>query len=106
MEAKGEQLLQELVSQEQALVKRLEASKKRAAKIIDDAHAESASIMALAKEKSEATLRQYTAQAKAEAQKIHDEILSKARQQVEAAQAQAKKGMKKAVNFVVERVLP
>lgn len=106
MEAKGEKLLQELVNQEQELVKKVEAAKKKAAKILEDAHAESASIMERAHEKGDATVNERVTKAKEEAKQVHEEITAAAQKQVEVTQTQAKKGMKKAVDLVMERVLP
>jgi vacuolar-type H+-ATPase subunit H len=106
LEAKGEKLLQELVNQEQELVKKVDAAKKKAAKILEDAHAESASIMERAREKGDATVNERVTKAKEEARQVHEEITVAAQKQVEVTQAQAKKGMKKAVDLVMERVLP
>ncbi len=106
LEAKGEQLLQDLVNQEKAVSAKVDGTKEQAAKIVQDAYAEAAALKAKATERAEVLYKDVMTKASAEADAAKAEVLSKAKAEVEVVQSLAKANMDKAVKAVLERVLP
>ena len=106
MEARGEKLLQDLVGQEKTLMVKLDEAKKEAAQIIEKAQAEASSIIAKAREKSQTALKDQQEKTQAEADAEREEILGGIRSDVDALEKQSKKNTDKAVQLVMERVLP
>jgi len=106
LEAKGEKLLQDLVSQEAALMSKLDDAKAEAAKLIADAEGEAQGLIAKAKKSAESKAKKALDKAQAETEKVRESVLSEANAAVTATQANAKSNLDKAVNLVMERVLP
>lgn len=105
LEAHGEKLLQELVSQEQNLVAKVEAAKAEAAKLIEEAQAEAQRIRAQAAEQAEQTRQAYGERAKAEAEQARKEVLKLAQADVDSLEARAQSNRAAALELVLERVL-
>lgn len=106
MEAKGEQLLQDLVNQEKAITAKVDSSKEQAAKLVADAHAEAASLKASATQKAEALYKEVMQKATADAEVAKNDLLAKAKQEAGMIESLAKANIDKAVKMVLERVLP
>jgi vacuolar-type H+-ATPase subunit H len=106
LEAKGEQLLQDLVNQEKAITAKVDSSKEQAAKLVADAHAEAASLKSAATQKAEALYKEVMQKATADADVAKNELLAKAKQEASMIEQLAKNNMDKAVKMVLERVLP
>jgi vacuolar-type H+-ATPase subunit H len=106
LEAKGEQLLQDLVNQEKAITAKVDSSKEQAAKIVADAHAEAASLKTGATQKAEALYKEAMQKATADAEVAKNDLLAKAKQEAGMIESLAKANMDKAVKMVLERVLP
>lgn len=106
MEAKGEQLLQDLVNQEKTIVGKVDGAREQAAKLVQDAYAEAASLKAKATEKAEALFKDMMGKANAEAETARGDILGKAKAEVGMTENLAKANMDKAVKLVLERVMP
>lgn len=106
METKGEQLLQDLVNQEKAVSAKVDGAKEQAAKIVQDAYTEAASLKAKATERAEALYKEVMSKAQAEADTAKSDVLNKAKAEVDVVVSLAKANMDKAVKVVLERVLP
>jgi vacuolar-type H+-ATPase subunit H len=106
LEAKGEQLLQDLVNQEKAITAKVDSSKEQAAKLVADAHAEAASLKASATQKAEALYKEVMQKATADAEVAKNDLLAKAKQEAGMIESLAKANIDKAVKMVLERVLP
>lgn len=106
MEAKGEQLLQDLVNQEKTIIGKVDGAREQAAKLVQDAYAEAASLKAKATEKAEALFKDVMGKANAEAEIARGDILKKAKDEVSVLDNFAKANMDKAVKLVLGRVLP
>ncbi|HEX7022480.1 MAG TPA: V-type ATPase subunit subunit G family protein [Trueperaceae bacterium] len=106
MEAQGEKLLQDLVSQEQALVAKVEDAKAEAAEIIKEAQAKAAAIAAEARTRAETLARQQAEKTRAESEVARQAILNDANAGVAAIESRAEKSIDSAVEFVLEQVLP
>jgi vacuolar-type H+-ATPase subunit H len=106
LEAKGEQLLQDLVNQEKAITAKVDGSKEQAAKLVADAHAEAASLKSAATTKAEALYKDVMQKANVDADAAKNELLAKAKQEASMIESLAKANLDKAVKMVLERVLP
>jgi vacuolar-type H+-ATPase subunit H len=106
LEAKGEQLLQDLVNQEKAITAKVDSSREQAAKLVADAHAEAASLKASATQKAEALYKEVMQKATADADVAKNDLLAKAKQEAGMIESLAKANIDKAVKMVLERVLP
>jgi vacuolar-type H+-ATPase subunit H len=106
LEAKGEQLLQDLVNQEKAITAKVDGSKEQAAKLVADAHAEAASLKSGATTKAEALYKEVMQKATVDADAAKNELLAKAKQEAGMIESLAKANLDKAVKMVLERVLP
>jgi vacuolar-type H+-ATPase subunit H len=106
LEAKGEQLLQDLVNQEKAITAKVDGSKEQAAKLVADAHAEAASLKSSAMQKAEALYKEVMQKATTDADAAKNEMLAKAKQEAGMIESLAKANLDKAVKMVLERVLP
>jgi vacuolar-type H+-ATPase subunit H len=106
LEATGEKLLQDLVNQEKSVVAKVEATKEQAAKIVQDAYAEAASLKAKATERAEAIYKDVMNKAQGEAEAARAAIVKKASEEVSSIDTMAKSNLAKAVQVVIGRVLP
>lgn len=106
MEAQGERLLQDLVTQEKNLLRKVEEAKAKAKATLDDATAEAAKLVQAAKARAEAAAKRELEAATKEADAARDAILKSARESAEALQAKAVANGGKALAAVLEKVLP
>jgi ATP synthase H subunit len=106
LEATGEKLLQDLVNQEKSVVAKVEAAKEQTAKLVQEAHAEAASLKHKAMEKAEAMFKDIMSKAQTEAEAARADIVKKVTEEVSVIESLAKANRDKAVKAVMERVLP
>lgn len=106
MEAQGERLLQDLVTQEKNLVAKVEDARKQASEIVSDAQEEARRILEEARGKAEALAKQEADRGAKEADAAREDIVHSARETVGRLEAQARAGKEDAVALVMERVLP
>ena len=106
LEAQGEKLLQDLVSQEQALVSKVDAAKAEAAEMIEKAQAEAETIKAEARTQGDTLTSEHVERSKTEAETARADIIEKAEAEVDGLVSQSRAKQDAAVKLVMERVLP
>ncbi len=106
MEAQGERLLQDLVTQEKNLVRKVEEAKASAKAGVEAAVAEAAKVVGDAKAKAEAAAKRELEAATKEAEAAREAIVKAARESAEALNAKASANGGKALTVVLEKVLP
>ena len=106
MEAQGERLLQDLVTQEKNLVAKVEDARKQASEIVSDAQEEARGILEEARGKAETLAKQEADRGAKEADSAREDIVHSARETAGRLEAQARAGKDDAVALVMERVLP
>lgn len=106
MEAQGERLLQDLVTQEKNLVRKVEEAKAGAKASIEAAVAEAAKAVEDAKARAEAAAKRELEAATKEADAAREAIVKAARESAEALNAKASANGARALAVVLEKVLP
>lgn len=106
MEAQGEKLLQDLVSQEQTLIGKVEDAKRQAEQIVQEAQEKAAQIKAQARQEAEQKAETQREEARAKSEEARQEALDGAKKEVETLESQAEKNKGDAVKLVMEQVLP
>jgi len=106
LEAQGEQLLQNLINREQSLAASIEEARKEADSLVKQAQEEAAGLMDKARAAADAAEAELRSKAEAEAARVREETIAAARADAEAIAKRAEGGSSKAVELVMERILP
>ena len=106
MDTQGEKLLQDLVNQEKSLVAQVEQARSQAKETIATAQQEANEVRANAVKQAEEAARAILNEAEQEAEKIRAEVVADADRVVQQLANQSKSQMERAVNAVLEKVLP
>ena len=106
MEAQGEKLLQDLVSQEQTLIGKVEDAKRQAEQIVQEAQEEASQIKAKARQEADKKAEEQREEARAKSEETRQEALARAKREVETLESQAEQNKGEAVELVMEQVLP
>lgn len=106
MEAQGERLLQDLVNQEKSLVGKVEAARAEAETIIEAARAEAGKTLEEARRKADELAAREAQGGAKEADAAREELVRSARDAASALEARARAHVGRAVDLVMEKVLP
>jgi vacuolar-type H+-ATPase subunit H len=106
LEAQGERLLQDLVTQEKNLVRKVEEAKAKAKAELDQATADAAKLVEEAKARAEAAAKRDIAAAAKEAEDAREAIVRSAREGAELLRVKARNNSERAVAAVLDKVQP
>ena len=106
MEASRDQLLQDLIHREKAVVAKVEAARAEAERIVVQARGEARNTVDAARRSADEHVRLVMERAEVEAKDAREEVLAAARKAVEGLTRKAGERRDAAVRLVMERVLP
>jgi len=106
LEAQGERLLQDLVTQEKNLVRKVEEAKAKAKAIVEQAAADAAKLVAEGQARAESAAKSDLEAATKEAEAARSEILRNARDGAGLLNDKANNNVGRATAMVLEKVLP
>ncbi len=106
MEAQGERLLQDLVTQEKVLVRKVEEAKAKAKAIVEQAVADAAKLVEEGNARAEDAAKRDLEAATKEAEAAGEEILRNARDGAGLLKDKASNNSGRAAAMVLEKVLP